>query len=321
MIAERMVASWVLRGQALALAAGLGVAGLAELVERSQSASPSGSLLWIVLLRVLLTARELLPILLAVGLGVSLAWRRQTGELVALAASGVRARRVVAAAALSTGVLGLLLAAPLELGVPKLRDRLQELEAADRGQHASVEGRWIFTGEAAIRVGSAVGDTLRDVTVVPLDPSPPEVRFEIASLRPGPDGWQAEGVQRIALGPDERALPSQPPLPGAELLSRMRHAAEPIEQSAIELAASGLHGWAIFRIGDVFAGFFVGLLVASLSLRGSAGPAMAAAWTALLFALWRGLALKTGAGAWPLGLLLLPPLGMAWRPTTWESRR
>ena len=57
-IAERLVAGWVLRGQALALAAGLGVTGLAELVERSQSVEQSGSLLWIVLLRVLALLRE-----------------------------------------------------------------------------------------------------------------------------------------------------------------------------------------------------------------------------------------------------------------------
>lgn len=321
MIAERLVAGWVLRGQALALAAGLGVTGLAELVERSQSVEQSGSLLWIVLLRVLLTTRELLPILLAVGLGVSLAWRRQTGELVALAASGVRARRLIAAAVVSSGVLGLLVAAPLELGVPKLRDRLQELEAADRGQHASVDGRWILTDEAAIRIGSAEGDTLRDLTVVPLNATPPEARYEIETLSPGPDGWQAEGVQVISLGQSDRALPDRPPLPGAELLSLLRQAAEPMEQSAGELAASGLNAWAIFRTSDLFAGFFVGLLVASLSLRGSVGPAMAAAWTALLFALWRAIALKTGAGAWPLALLALPPLAVAWRPAIWESRR
>lgn len=320
MIAERLIAGWVLRGQLLALAVGLGVAALAEAVERARAVADTRALVLVVLLRVALLGRELSPVLLGAGLALALAWRRQTGELLSLAAAGFSPLRVIIVATISSGALGLALAGPLELAVPTLRDRLQELEAGQAGQRASVAGRWILTDAAAIHVGSVRDGALYDVTVVSLQASPPTHRFELDKLVAEPTGWRSEGLRVTPLGPQEAPAAGDPPLPKPEILTRLGRAAEPIELGIAELEALGHRGWRNLRLAGIFAGFFTALAVASSALRLRVGPALAVAAAGLSLAAWRAAELGLGAGAAPILALLLVPLASAWRPVVWENR-
>lgn len=320
---------WGVSARALGLSLGLGVITLAGVqgVERAELLDLGpGPWLMELLLRSPLLARDLLPLLLGVGLALCLGRLRERDELLALQVAGVSASRLRALLVGIVAVWGLVLALGLELVSPAARDALLRRDAATGGQSWERDGAWVRLPDGVLRARGEAGG-LRDLTLLRWSPEGDLQRLELSSLSPEGEhpeqGWVASAGRLVALrgqGIEAQSLSPEQTLallPDPQTLTRMARALAPSEQGLLELwqdPTPEARAWRAQRLCGLLLPGALALPLLSLLLRRPWGVPRAVGASAALLLVWQLVAVlalgSAGAGWAPLALALA--LGLLW---------
>ncbi|MCB9762346.1 MAG: hypothetical protein H6739_21295 [Alphaproteobacteria bacterium] len=318
-------------GVAVAVLVGLGGLLLIEAVEQANRlpvGRAPGAFVSLLAGRAVLLARDVAPVLVAVGLGLGLGELRRRGGLLALGVAGVSASRLRGALVLACGAVAALVVGGIELAAPAARDLAATSAATLSGRPLALGGGWASTAEGLIRVGAVEDGALAAVTLVTRDDGGLLRRVDVSRLTAEGPGWRPDGVRAVTLagGAMEEVTPASIPLPPAEVLQLLARRLDLGELGLAELAvhpAPAAVGWLRTRALGLLCGLGWGWALGGLLLCTRLSTPQAVVLAAVLGGAWQLAALAVAGGSFggwlPAGLALGGGALAGLRPVDWRA--